>query len=75
MLREAEQSSDKVVGTDVPFELRGFSLATVGLVLGGVITIGSLAEVRQTQNRRGQWDLRDFFSDRLDQFGAFFFWL
>jgi len=61
VLREAEQSSDKAAGTDVPFELRGFSLATVGLVLGGVITVGSLFEVRQTQNRRGQWGSREFF--------------
>ncbi|GAB5029594.1 Hypothetical protein NocV09_00102080 [Nannochloropsis oceanica] len=44
VLRDAEQSGEKAVGTDVPFELRGFSLATVGLALGGLITIGSLAE-------------------------------
>eukprot|EP00624_Nannochloropsis_granulata_P002274 evm.model.NODE_21584_length_11053_cov_29.592690.2 len=44
VLRDAEQSGEKTVVTDVPFELRGFSLATVGLGLGGLITIGSLAE-------------------------------
>lgn len=46
VLRDAEQSGEETVVTDVPFELRGFSLATVGLGLGGLITIGSLAEVR-----------------------------
>lgn len=54
MLRDAEQSGEKAVGTDVPFELRGFSLATVGLALGGLITIGSLAEVRPKPMRHGQ---------------------
>lgn len=47
VLRDSQQGGEKVVSTDVPFELRGFSLATVGLGLGGIITIGSLAEVRQ----------------------------
>lgn len=45
-LLESAQGEDKaVVGTDVPFELRGFSLATVALGLGALITIGSLGEV------------------------------
>lgn len=35
------------VGTEVPFELRGFSLATLTLSLGALISLGSLAEVSQ----------------------------
>lgn len=46
-MQESAQGEDgNVVGTEVPFELRGFSLATVALALGGLITIGSLGEVR-----------------------------
>lgn len=44
----AEEGGADTVGTDVPFELRGFSLATIGLGLGGVITVGSFAEVRRS---------------------------
>lgn len=49
VLRESQQGGDNVVGTDVPFELRGFSLATVALGVGALITIGSLAEVGASQ--------------------------
>jgi len=62
VLRDAEQSGEKAVGTDVPFELRGFSLATVGLGLGGIITIGSLAEVRLKRIRGGRWVSTEIFA-------------
>lgn len=42
-----ESKTEAEVGTEVPFELRGFSLATVALGLGGLITVGSLAEVSE----------------------------
>ena len=40
-----QESKTDDVDPGVPFELRGFSLATVALGLGGLITVGSLAEV------------------------------
>ena len=43
-LSESTEGAD-AVGTKVPFELRGFSLATATLLAGAVISIGSLGEV------------------------------
>lgn len=44
-MQESAEGGDNAAVTEVPFELRGFSLATVALVLGGIITVGSLGEV------------------------------
>lgn len=53
MQESAEGGDGNVVGTEVPFELRGFSLATVALGLGALITIGSLGEVCCVGLRQG----------------------
>lgn len=53
-MRESNDKDAAALPTnDVPFELRGFSLATVALGLGGLITVGSLAEVRHTLHIKG----------------------
>lgn len=44
-MHESAEGGDNAAVSEVPFELRGFSLATVALVLGGLITVGSLGEV------------------------------
>lgn len=52
VLRESAKD-EQTVGTEVPFELRGFSLATVALGLGALITVGSFSEYFLTSGSEG----------------------
>jgi len=53
MMAEQPTESTLNVRNEVPIEIRGFSLATVGLVLGSVITIFSFAEYLLTEGSEG----------------------
>jgi hypothetical protein len=53
MMAEQQSESTLNVRNEVPIEIRGFSLATVGLLLGSVITIFSFAEYLLSEGSEG----------------------
>jgi len=53
MMADQQSESSLNVRNEVPIEIRGFSLATVGLVLGSVITVLSFAEYLLSEGSEG----------------------